>query len=744
MKYSRSCLVQWHDQNGEWLERVLEIDTVTEELACIRVGEASELLKTGARPFWRTKESLERALDEERARVVDNRKDPYLKPPVDPKKLSLGRRREWETICEAMKPIVNDPKHRILRTGKKGGGLVVTAAAAAGVTRRTIYRLLLKFWKGGQTMQCFLPDYGSNAGKTRQFKGGKKRGRRNLIEKKEGHKMGISIKPAKGELIFASLKRHFVGETTFRQAYDLMIIDLYCDPGEVRDGVLVPVPRATEEIPTLKQAHYIYQKGKDPEHEAKVREGSKFFNLKGRAITGNTESRLAGPGEVGQMDATTADIYLRSEHDPNLIVGRPVIYAIKDAWGRFLYSITVGFERPSYWGGAIALETALVDKAQYCAQLGISISTNEWPVDFLPAKLLVDKGEMSMYQSDHLVSGLGMQIDSAPTGRGDLKGIIEQQFRLNDNRCINWLPGALPRIREDHHKRYEFDALLTISEFRRLLIKSVLHYHRSLLPLEYKLSADMIAAGVEPRPIELLLWGNIHRPSLYRRFPLDQARYHLLPHVIGKVTEAGVRVKRAFFTCERAVREKWYERARRHGVWDIEIAFDPRLADCVYFQVAKGCAIEVLQLTPDDRRFQGWTWEEIEEHRSNQNSIRLASKPQELQDRIALIATADSIVKGAKIRQKKVADANPNQSKAQQLGNIAKNQAAEKAKDRTDYLGSEAPATEPAATEAHPSNIVPLPNAKADILPVTPPRESALRKRLLAKLDQHKTENGTS
>jgi len=742
MKYSRSCLVQWHDENGTWLERVLEVDPATGELACIKIGADPKQEKSGARPFWRTKESLEQALDDDRARVMANEKDPYLKPPVDPKKLPESRRLEWEKICEAMKPIVNDPKHRILRKGKKCGGLVVTAAVAAGTTRRTIYRLLIKFWRGGQTMQCFLPDYKSNAGKTRQFKGGEKRGRRNLLEKDAGHKIGISIKSAKSELIFSSLKRHFVGGTTFKNAYDLMINELYCDPGELRDGVIVPVPRATEEIPTPRQALYIYEKGRDPEHETKVRKGTKFFNLNGRAIIGNTESRLAGPGEVGQMDATTADIYLRSQYDPNLIVGRPVVYGIKDAWARFLYALTAGFERPSFWGGSIALECALVDKVQYCAQLGITISPNEWPVDFLPAKLLVDRGEMSMYQSDHLVTGLGLEIDSAPPGRGDLKGIIEQQFRLNNNRVISWLPGALPRFRENRNERYEFDALLTIAEFRRLLIKSVLCYHRSLLSADYKLSADMIAAGVEPRPIELLHWGTIHRPSLCRRFPLDQARFHLLPHEVGKVTEQGVKVKGAFFTCERAVIEKWFERARQNGVWDVEIAFDPRLADRVYFQVAKGSDIEALDLTPDDRRFQGWTWEEIEEHRSNQRAIRLESKHQELQDRIELIATADAIVKKAKVRQKKVADANPNQSKAQQLGNIAKNQAAEKAGERGDFLGSETPGITPQASDAGLSNMIQLPQEKTDILLVTAPIESAFTKKLLAKLKQHQAEKG--
>jgi hypothetical protein len=734
MTYSCNSLLQWHDQDKVWLERVLWIDPNGKSVLCLHIEPNKP--DQCSWPFLRTKEALDEAFIKDLTRVLE--KDPFLRPPVDPKSLSKEMKARWERNWKAIEEIVADPSRVLNHSNRRGD--ISKAARDSGVNRRTIYRLLWKYWKGGQTPQCVLPDYHECGGKSRKFKGGKKRGRRSALEVQENRRIGLIITEKVKARIVRGLKRHYNHDKglTLEQAYDSILKDEFCDGGEIKDGVWVPTLKAEEEVPSLRQVKYIFYQTRDPEAETTSRQGENTFALTGRAITGNTETQVSGPGAVAQMDATTADLYLRSEYDPDLIVGRPIIYAIKDAWGRFLYSITATFERPSYWGAAIGLENALVDKVAYCAQYGVTIREDEWPVDFLPDKLIVDRGEMSTYKSDHLVTGLGVRIGTLQPRRGDLKGIIEQHFRLTNNQVISWLPGALPRFRKDRKERRELDAVLTISEFRRLLIQATLNYQRSLLK-GYKLAEDMIAAGIEPRPIELLHWGIQNRSGLFHKFPLNEARFHLLPHGQTRVTEKGVQFNGLFFTCERAVREKWFEAARKYGTSTKEIAFDPRRVDTIYFQPRKSTEIEELVLTVPDQRFLGWTWEEVEDHSRKMRVVDLESRHRQRQERLALNAAREQIAMKAQARQDASAATNPGQSKAAQVGKIPQNREAEKAAERAKSLQANSPADSTAAVDAAPENIIPLnPATVSRNEAPSPAAETEFEKKLREKFNRHK------
>jgi hypothetical protein len=42
------------------------------------------------------------------------------------------------------------------------------------------------------------------------------------------------------------------------------------------------------------------------------------------------QGKQTGPGQIFEVDATVADVYLISSSDPNIIVGRPVVYIVVD------------------------------------------------------------------------------------------------------------------------------------------------------------------------------------------------------------------------------------------------------------------------------------------------------------------------------------------------------------------------------------------------------------------------------
>ncbi|MCG8282963.1 transposase, partial [Escherichia coli] len=92
---------------------------------------------------------------------------------------------------------------------------------------------------------------------------------------------------------------------------------------------------------------------------------------------------------------TIADIYLVSEHDRSLIVGRPVVYMVIDVFSRMVVGMYVGFEGPSWVSAMVALANTVADKVEYCRQYGVEIDASDWPVKGLPDVVLADKGELN-------------------------------------------------------------------------------------------------------------------------------------------------------------------------------------------------------------------------------------------------------------------------------------------------------------------------------------------------------------
>jgi len=508
---------------------------------------------------------------------------------------------------------------------------------------------------------------------------------------------------------------------------------------ETRDGILVPILKSADEAPSFRQFLYVYYKHRNAAREAKGREGENSFELTGRATTGNSEASVFGPGVVAQIDWTTADIYLVSDENPNLIVGRPKLYGMKDVWARFLYSLVTTFETAGFWSGSIALENALADKVEYCADYGVTIEKDEWPVDFLPEQLIVDGGEFSTHKARHIVNGLGMRISILPPYRGDLKGIVERNFGLVKGQLISWLPGALPRLRKKDEKPSPLDGVLTVSEFRRLTIEFVLKYHKAPLK-NYKPGGDVNNADIRCCPIELLNWGLKNRSGRMLRPPLEQSRLHLLPGGEATVTPDGVRFNKLFFTCDRAVTSGWYEKARRFGNYKILVAFDPRRAESIFLRGPKTTTLEPLFLTQGFYDFRTWTWAAIEEHFKNKRLVQQESNHQELQDKVRVQSAVRQIGDNAKARKKAALRANPPESKAAKLQTIPENQKQMREQERVASLRVRNTLQTANPPAQKPENIVPL--CPTDEPARTAPAPTGVEKAMLAKLAKLKESNG--
>lgn len=729
MELSKNCLLEWNENGSRWLERVLFVDVASGSAVFVRMD--LKALTKRSWPFWRTAEEIKSAAKN----ITVLEKDPYRRAPVDPAHMKTKAGQRWEKWCGVIDSIVANPA--IFGSRHQRRGIVAKVSKSSGLDRTLIYRQLWKYWKGGQTPQCLLPD--GKPEKTRQFKGGKKRGRKSALEQETGKQIGIAITAEVESKICEGIKQFYTGENTLWDAYVFTLAHHFHAGYEEQDKVLVPIVKDRAEIPTYDQFLRIYYKHRDARAEGKAREGEKSFNLKGRAIFGKSETAAFGPGVDAQIDWTTADIYLLSDHDPDLIVGRPIIYAMKDVWGRFFYSVAVTFLRPGYWSAALALENALVNKVEYCGQYGLTIEPDQWAVDFLPENVRVDNGELSSNKARHLIRGLSMDISILPPYRGDLKGIIERQFGLMNRNLISLLDGALPRLRQPGEKPSPMDAVLTVSQFRRLVLEAIIKYHGDTIT-DYHPSEDMIAARVALTPMSLLNWGLKYRKGGIIRFPIEKARLHLLPGGTATVKPDGIEFQKLFYTCDRAVTEGWFEKARRWGNYKISVCYDPRIVDRIFLRGPKTTELESLVLMEKSLPFRGWPWAEVEEYIKQRRVDEAEQEQRELQSEVRLKSAAKQISAQAKKKRKAYLRDNPGASKTAELRRLPENQAEQRRYDQRASIeqskaqqGSEVPPQEKVIPFPNPPQPPPSMPPKSTEVPSSPRSslDSALEAQLL-------------
>lgn len=220
---------------------------------------------------------------------------------------------------------------------------------------------------------------------------------------------------------------------------------------------------------------------------------------------------LTVPGKAAHLDSCTADIYLISDSDPTCILGRPTVSALVDQRGGFIYGLAICIGTPKEDNVKEVLANSLADKTKWCAQYGVIIDKEEWPVEFLPSKVIVDRGALSA-SAIRSFAEAGVAVYSRPPWRGSLEHIIESHFQQMCNQIVNWLPGSASKLRCDV-RSVPVDAALTLKQFSQLLISAVLRYHRHERP-HFRLTPELIANHVGTCPLELLRWCLANRSAI--------------------------------------------------------------------------------------------------------------------------------------------------------------------------------------------------------------------------------------
>lgn len=149
-----------------------------------------------------------------------------------------------------------------------------------------------------------------------------------------------------------------------------------------------------------------------------------------------------------------------------------------------------------------------------------------------------------------------------------------------------------------------------------------------------------------------------------------------MPKDRASITERGIKFKNMYYSCEEAVKEGWYEEARRKGRFYKEISYDPRNIDKIYIRVNKGRDFITCRLLDESSIYKNKSIDEVNYLIKMENILKSQNNNEKLEIKINLNNSIQSIVEEAKLKNKSYQ--NPYTSITEKISNINENRKIEK------------------------------------------------------------------
>lgn len=705
-------LIQWVDSvdRGK-TERILWIDddyciaffidvnNVKAKPRLVRISEIIDALENGSAIKLSVEPWFQLLLDEE---------------------LSEKERRLRDQAWKIIEPLVNRQPEIFFQ--ERRGPMVQDARAIHGVSFNTVFKYLRRYWQRGQTPNSLIPDYRNSGGRGKMKKAGdKKRGRPRRKESEIGVDKNVDEDTLRSFNVAISRYYMNVKEISLSDTYALMVKDFYANEEE-------------RLIPTLDQFLYWYRKMRNIEKETRARKGDAKYELNSRPVLGSSTTGVVGPGSLYQIDATVGDVYLVSRYNRKWIIGRPVIYMIVDVFSRMITGLYVGLEGPSWLGAMMALSNAMSDKMKFCQEYQIEIGTEDWPCSYAPEAILADRGEMIGKNVETMIEFLQIKVQNTPPYRADWKGIVERNFRTINEKVKPLTPGFVQtQLKERGGPDYRLDARLDIYEFTKIIILCALNHNHNHWIDDYHRDEDMINDNVRPIPIELWKWGIENRSGKLRSFDEEIVRLNLMPRDNARVTGRGILFKTMRYSCNTAMRDSWFVKARQYKTWNVDISYDPRIMSAIYIRKDNGMGFEPCYLLDSETRYQNRSLDEIIYLLEVERLEKSRHESKKLLSGVNLLGNIEEIVQDAQDKTFAVID--PEQSKRSRIQGIGEQRHIEKEINRKTEAFVLGDKQEPAKTVVIPIEGKNSPNSR----PAYNRRVNTLKKRMEEKKDDDDT-----
>lgn len=519
------------------------------------------------------------------------------------------RDRRWEMI----RPIVRNHLDEFL-LGSYGEHLVADRARAFDRSRITVYRTLNRYFRYGQIINSLLPDY-RKCGRGSPGKDAKKVGAR-----PQDGSVGRNVTDEDRENIKPIVKRHIAtGKYTVRAAFELVFNAKHqqskratkSPEGETKTK-LKPVDEMITEGQFRRVVNGVFaEMGITSTHigRSKAEYAKDFGARSGDAM------RPEGPGHVFQLDSTPADIEVASQFhvESSVLVGRPTIYQVIDAYSTVTVGIYVCLGDASWGNARLAVYTAIRKKDKdYYDELGMEMP-DESPLSNGPPQILfVDNLEIASRLAEVLERDCNIIVQYGRARRGDDKGEVE--FQLGEiNRELKHLPGYITKdVGRSGRADPKATASITLPQLHRHLV-DVVHQrnHHRVLPSDH-LTDTMIRDGVEPTPMAIWNWGIRHRPWLGRARENRQLMLMLLEVGEATVKRKGIQFRGCLYTCEEVRRRGMQDRKpKRHRSIRLEVRFMRHSTKYILLILPDGTSAWAF-LEKRSARFERCSFDEVE------------------------------------------------------------------------------------------------------------------------------------
>lgn len=553
-------LIKWVDH--EIVERVLWSDGIL--VALIEIKDENAL------PYLKRVSEINKAFEKFEVKKIFE--DPYIRI-VDEEELSATeksiREKSWETI----KPLVHEDNEPAIYYRSSRGRLIESIIKDKKSTKKTIYKILRRYWQRGKTKNALIPDYNKSGGRGKTKKVGlKKRGR---PRKYDNSFSGVNIDEKAREIFRKTFKKYYLTdlEDSIAKVHTLMIRDYYSE--KIDSG----------EYPSLTQFKYWCEKESDNREVIIARKGLRKYNNEFRPSLGTATSEVIGPGSRYIIDSTPDNINLISRLDEEQYIGRPIVYIVKDVFSRMVVGLYVGLENPSKISAAMAIYNSARNKVNFCAEYDLQINEDDWPCIGLPDVFLADNGELAGKTIEVLSNSLNVRIENAGPYRPTMKGVGEKHFDIFQEFLKTFIPGHIGKdSKQRGSKDYRKEAKINIFQYTQALILHTIKFNKSHVLKSYKRNEDMIQDHVKQIPLELWNWGIVNRSGKLHSYPDDVLKLNLMPIQEALITQKGIKFNKMFYGCQLAFREKWFDKASIKGTEKIKVSYDPRNVNYIYIR----------------------------------------------------------------------------------------------------------------------------------------------------------------
>lgn len=576
---------------------------------------------------------------------------------------------------------------------EKLGKIISHVALVFNLSKKTILRLVRKYWRGGMTPDAAASDYencGGPGNPHNNKEGAKKKiGRLNGAEieaqKKDPNFMrdeAIFTQEEQRMIMFLDLEKYYKDGTPLTKVHEKILAKYYTTGNIITDehGSSGPELVPANQRLTYDQLYFYFKKEwrKDPAKFFKNKLGERKFNLTYHPKLGYATLQVDTPGEQYSMDSTIFDLYGVSSSDRAKIISRRTCYAFFDSFSCMVGGFCHSSESSSFDTMLLGFDNCLENKVELCKKYGISILESQWPAEGAPASFQADNAEMKTRQSDKFIKNLGIRVDNNPCYTPIWKPLIESFLKIANIELQNQ-PGGVDGPHKRGEKNRMLGASLTPEEITKILLLFFIYYNNYHVLKNYPRTAEMIADKVPPIPVFLWAWGVAHRGCLLHEVDRNIAMLNLLPNGTASNTEKGwLFQEMIYLSDDQELNERYAVLALTDKRRKFDVVFRPKTPSIIYIQLDEN-KYTPLRLGPGFERYQNLTLDEIKEMKRLEKLQAHELKAKETQARVIKDAEVAAISQTASIEAQAARKDIP---KAQQLKALDQNTLEQQRYDR--------------------------------------------------------------